>query len=152
MKKLATILLLLTLSLISPLYATARDRAVTPLGKTAIISEGLFFKICDISTSKNTVTVTVQAKNKSLMSQAVYLELADETGSLYAPQNKDSIDFFGPLKFNLTVTQKISFTVPNEAKNYYLAVYSKDLFKKNKKELITKMTLKEAVKEINFKQ
>lgn len=129
----------------------ARERAVTNVGKTEIISEGLYFKICDIYVQKTVINVTVQAKNKSLLSQAVYVELADESGNTYKAENKDSVNFFGPLKFNKPVTQKMSFTVPSSSKNYWLAVYSKDIFKKNKKEIITKMSLSEAKKELKTK-
>lgn len=129
----------------------ARERTVTNVGKTEIISEGLYFKICEIYAQKTVINVTVQAKNKSMLSQAVYVELADENGNTYKAENKDSVNFFGPLKFNKPVTQKMSFTVPSSSKNYWLAVYSKDIFKKNKKEIITKMSLSDAKKELKTK-
>lgn len=133
------------------LPVTARERAVTVVSQTSIVSEGLYFKICDITAQKTIINVTVQAKNKSILSQAVYIELTDEDGNTYKPENKDCVDFFGPLKFNKPVTQKMSFTVPSASKSYLLAVYSKDIFKKNKKQIITKMSLNEAKKELKTK-
>lgn len=131
--------------------AQARDRDVTNVGKTGFISSGLYFTICDVAFTKNIVNVTVQAKNKSILSQAVYVELTDSSGNVFSPDNKDSISFFRPLKFNKPITQKISFTVPRTDANYWLAVYSKDIFKKNKKQIITKMSINEAKKELRIK-
>lgn len=129
----------------------ARQRVVTGVGKTGFVSNGLYFKINEISFSSKKVNVTVQAKNKSILSQAVYVELTDNKGNVYTPENKDSIVFFRPLKFNKPVTQKISFVVNGSGDKYWLAVYSKDIFKKNKKQMITKMSLEEARKELNSK-
>lgn len=129
----------------------AKQRVVTGVGNTGFISNGLYFKINEILISSKKVSVTVQAKNKSILSQAVYVELTDNKGVIYAPENKDSIVFFRPLKFNKPVTQKISFVVNGSGEKYWLAVYSKDIFKKNKKQMITKMSLDEAKKELNSK-
>lgn len=133
------------------LPVAARERAVTVVSQTSIVSEGLYFKICDITAQKTIINVTVEAKNKSMLSQAVYVELTDEEGNTFKPENKDCVNFFGPLKFNKPVTQKMSFTVPSASKDYLLAVYSKDIFKKNKKQIITKMSLNEAKKELKSK-
>ncbi len=129
----------------------AKQRVVTGVGNTGFISNGLYFKINEILISSKKVSVTVQAKNKSILSQAVYVELTDNKGIVYTPENKESIVFFRPLKFNKPVTQKISFVVNSSGEKYWLAVYSKDIFKKNKKQMITKMSLDEAKKELNSK-
>lgn len=153
MKRLFLTIMILCLSfgisLLMPVQA--RERAVTVVSQTSIVSEGLYFKICDITAQKTIINVTVEAKNKSMLSQAVYVELTDEDGNTYKPENKDCVNFFGPLKFNKPVTQKMSFTVPSASKDYLLAVYSKDIFKKNKKQIITKMSLHEAKKELKSK-
>ena len=133
------------------LYTPARERVVTEVGKTSIISNGLYFKICDIKTTPQNINITVEAKNKSMLSQAVYVELVDSSGKAYSADNKESISFFKPLKFNKPVNQKITFSVPDINKKYWLAVYNKDIFKKNKKQIITKMPLIEAQKELNNK-
>ena len=86
-----------------------------------------------------------------MLSQAVYVELVDSKGNTYKADNKDAISFFKPLKFNKPVTRKMSFTVPYANQNYWLAVYNKDIFKKNKKQIITKMSLNDAKKELNTK-
>lgn len=151
MKKLILSVLILCVSIISPLASSARDRIVANVTKAEIVSEGLYFKICDIYSSKNTINLTVEAKNKSMLSQAVYLELADESGAFYTPKNIETISFFKPLKFNKTISEKITFSVPSVTKNYWLVVYSKDIFKKNKKQIITKMSLKDAKKELDNK-
>lgn len=129
----------------------AQEKTVTKLGNAAIVSGGLYFKICDISSTKNNIDITVQAKNKSMLSQAVYIELIDANGKIYSADDKDSINFFKPLKFNKPITQKISFTVADTNKKYWLAVYNKDIFKKNKKQIITKIPLNEVKKELNIK-
>lgn len=147
---LLTILVLSAFAL-SGFSVQARERSVSNISKTEIFSEGLYFKICDIKESQTVITVTVQAKNKSMLSQAVYVELADEIGNNYKPQNKDSVNFFRPLKFNKPITQNMSFKVQSVPNKYWLAVYSKDLFKKNKKQIITKMSLSEAEKELKMK-
>lgn len=151
MKKLILSVLILCVSLVFPIASQARDRIVANVTKAEIVSEGLYFKICDIASSKNTITLTVEAKNKSMLSQAVYLELVDEPGTFYIPKNIETISFFKPLKFNKTISEKITFTVPSTNKNYWLVVYSKDIFKKNKKQIITKMSLKDAKRELDNK-
>ena len=128
--------------------APAGERVVTEVGKTGIISNGLYFKICDIKTTSNNIDITVEAKNKSMLSQAVYVELVDGSGKTYRAENKEAITFFKPLKFNKPVIQKMTFSVPSMQQHYWLAVYNKDIFKKNKKQIITKMPLNEAKKEL----
>lgn len=125
----------------------ARDRVVTNVGKSEIISEGLYFRVCEINTVKNTITITVQAKNKSVLSQAVYVELLDDT-STFEPIKSSSLSIFNPLKFNKTVTDKLTFNVNDANKNYKLALYSRDIFKKNKRQIITKMSLNDIKAEL----
>ena len=86
-----------------------------------------------------------------MLSQEVYVELVDGAGKTYKADNKEAISFFKPLKFNKPVTQKITFSVPTTNQNYWLAVYNRDIFKKSNKQLITKMSIKEAQKELNTK-
>lgn len=151
MKKLIFTILALMFFNIFCLPIQAKERNVTNINKTEIFSEGLYFKICDIKDIQTVITITVQAKNKSMLSQAVYVELTDENGNIYKPNNKDSVNFFRPLKFNKPVTQKMTFSIKPSSKKYWLAVYSKDLFKKNKKQIITKMSLNDAEKELKIK-
>lgn len=132
--------------------AQARERVVTEVGKTGIISNGLYFRIHDITTHSKNIVITVEAKNKSMLSQAVYLELIDAQGKAYKTDTKEDLTFFKPLKFNKPRIQKINFTVPSNSGKYWLVVYSKDIFKKNKKQIITKMPLNEAKTELNTKQ
>lgn len=133
------------------LSVSAGERSVTNIGKTGIVSDGLYFQICEITANQKNIDVTLRAKNKSMLSQAVYVELVDSKGNTYKADNKDAISFFKPLKFNKPVTRKMSFTVPSANQNYWLAVYNKDIFKKNKKQIITKMSLNDAKKELNTK-
>ena len=100
---------------------------------------------------ENTIKLSVQVKNKSMLSQAVYVELIDEKGNKYPPDNKDSIKMFRPLKFNKPITQSLVFSNISDKKIFYVGVYSKDIFKKNKKTLITKLSLKDAKKELQAK-
>ncbi len=151
MKKLFFIGLVLCLSLVYCLPAPGKDRAVSNVSCTEIISEGLYFKICEITQDKNTIKLSVQVKNKSMLSQAVYVELIDEKGNKYPPDNKDSIKMFRPLKFNKPITQSLVFSNISDKKIFYVGVYSKDIFKKNKKTLITKLSLKDAKKELQAK-
>lgn len=151
MKKLFFIGLVLCLSLVYCLPVPAKERVVANISCSEIVSEGLYFKICEIIQNNNTVELSVKVKNKSMLSQAVYIELIDSKGTHYAPQNKDSIKLFRPLKFNKPITQNLIFNNVSDKKEYYIAIYSKDIFKKNKKSLITKLSLKEAKKELSVK-
>ena len=151
MKKIFFIGLVLCLSLVCSMPSPARERVVANVSCCEIISEGLYFKICEIMQNNNTIKLSVQVKNKSMLSQAVYVELIDSSGKHYPPQNKDSIKLFGPLKFNKPVTQNLVFNNISDKKDYYVGIYSKDVFKKNKKSLITKLSLKDAQKELSSK-
>ena len=129
----------------------AKERVVVQTGKTGIVSNGLYFQICDVKIQQKNIEVTVEAKNKSMLSQEVYVELVDGAGKTYKADNKEAISFFKPLKFNKPVTHKITFSVPTTNQNYWLAIYNRDIFKKSNKQLITKMSIKEAQKELNTK-
>ncbi len=151
MKRVFITALFLILCFSAAIEVSAKERTVTQVGKTGIISNGLYFKICDVNTTSKNIDVTVRVKNKSMLSQAVYVELTDTEGNTYEADNKDAISFFKPLKFNKPITQKISFTVPTTTKKYWLAVYNKDIFKKNRKQIITKMSVNDAKKELHTK-
>lgn len=129
----------------------AEKATVNNISKTSVVSNGLYFQIYEVIIKPKSISITVQAKNKSILSQAVYLELIDSKGNIYKADDKEAINFFKPLKFNKPVTKKISFTVPTTTQNYWLAVYNKDIFKKNKKQIITKISLNEAKRELNTK-
>lgn len=145
MKKVFLIFVFTILSLCSLPTAQATERGIVQVGKNEIITNGLYFKINDVAFYKHAITVTAKAKNKSMLSQAIYLELCDENNNIYAPESpQDRIKIFNPLKFNTVVSETLSFSVPDCNKKYWLVLYSKDIFKKNKKELITKFSLKEA--------
>lgn len=132
------------MSLSLPQTAQATERGIVQVGKNEIITNGLYFKISDVAFYKHTITVTAKAKNKSMLSQAIYFELSDESNNIYTPENPPSqIKIFNPLKFNTVVSETLSFTVPDCNKKYWLNLYSRDIFKKNKKELITKFSLKD---------
>lgn len=151
MKKLFFIGLVLCLSLICCLPSPAKERIVANVSCSEIVSEGLYFKICEIIQDKNTIKLSVEVKNKSVLSQAVYVELLDSTGNHYPPENKDTIKLFGPLKFNKPVKQSLVFNNISPQKEYYVGIYSKDIFKKNHKSLITKLSLNNAKREIYTK-
>ena len=118
MKRVFITALFLILCFSAAIEVSAKERTVTQVGKTGIISNGLYFKICDVNTTSKNIDVTVRVKNKSMLSQAVYVELTDTEGNTYEADNKDAISFFKPLKFNKPITQKISFTVPTTTKKY----------------------------------
>lgn len=147
MKKVIFIIAIAYMSFIFTPPVDAKDRTVTNVSKSEIVSEGLYFRICDINETKNTITLTVQAKNKSALSQAVYIELVDDT-TVYQPLKSGTLGLFNPLKFNKPITEKLTFNVYDPNKNYKLALYSRDIFKKNKKQLITKMSIKDIKTEI----
>lgn len=147
MKKSLLTILIMCFSFLAAIPVDAREREVKNVNKAEIVSEGLHFRVCDICQLKNTITITVQAKNKSMLSQAVYIELLDET-TAYRPLKATTLGLFNPLKFNKPVTEKLSFNIPDTKKNYKIALYSRDIFKKNKKQLITKMSLKEIKTEL----
>lgn len=147
MKKMIFTTFIFCMFLLPSLPVQAKERTFTNVGKSEIISEGLYFRVCEINTAKNTITITVQAKNKSILSQAVYVELLDDT-SIFPPEKPSSMVIFNPLKFNKTVTEKLTFNVKDANKNYNLALYSRDIFKKDKKQIITKMSIKDIKAEL----
>lgn len=119
----------------------AKEREVFCPDKMTIVSEGLYFSIKEIVKSPNLLAVTVSAKSNSFLSQAIYVDLSDESNNFYSVK-ESNLELFRPLKLNKTVTQKLTFEVPTTSKSYKLNVYSKDIFKKNKKQLISKLSVK----------
>ena len=147
MKRLLHVLFILFLFFSFSTDCLAKDRVVKNIGKSEIFSEGLYFKISEINTAPSTTEVLVRVKNKSMLSQAVYIELEDETNT-YKPVKSGSIKIFNPLKFNKPISEKLVFKTNGLEKNCKLVLYSRDIFKKNKKKVITKIDLNEAKEEI----
>ena len=150
-KALVTIFIFLSIMYCFPQYSLAKSKVVTRVSNAEIVYNGLYFRVCDISRVKGKISLTVQAKNKSMLSQAVYIELKSNKNT-YKPQKLSSIKLFSPLKFNKTITEKLVYEVDDSAQNYELVLYSKDIFKKNKKQVITKMNLNDIKKELDKKQ
>lgn len=150
-KALVTIFVFLSIICCLPQFSLAKSRVVTVVSDAEIVSNGLYFRVCEINRTKGKISLTVQAKNKSMLSQAVYIELKSNKNT-YKPRKLSSIKLFNPLKFNKTITEKLVYEVDDSAQNYELVLYSKDIFKKNKKQVITKMNLNDIKKELDKKQ
>ena len=150
-KAIVTIFVFLSIICCLPQFSLAKSRVVTVVSDAEIVSNGLYFRVCEINRTKGKISLTVQAKNKSMLSQAVYIELKSNKNT-YKPQKLSSIKLFNPLKFNKTITEKLVYEVDDSAQNYELVLYSKDIFKKNKKQVITKMNLNDIKKELDKKQ
>ena len=101
-KAIVTIFVFLSIICCLPQFSLAKSRVVTVVSDAEIVSNGLYFRVCEINRTKGKISLTVQAKNKSMLSQAVYIELKSNKNT-YKPRKLSSIKLFSPLKFNKTI-------------------------------------------------